>query len=265
MVLGLIPAHAGKTRYDGRSDTRSPAHPRSRGENTRVKLRDPAGVGSSPLTRGKLRGLMHRINPARLIPAHAGKTLTPTEWVTKLKAHPRSRGENRRRCDATDITTGSSPLTRGKLEVVVAGLEGIRLIPAHAGKTTETAASGRFRRAHPRSRGENALRVRDLPQWRGSSPLTRGKPRRTPGLRESGGLIPAHAGKTRPACQYCPTTNPHPRSRGENSSARKRPASASGSSPLTRGKHHDPGWDFLVIRLIPAHAGKTLAARGLVF
>ena len=50
---------------------------------------------------------------------------------------------------------GSSPLTRGKRhEGVHRGLdEG--LIPAHAGKTRETAFLTGATTAHPRSRGEN--------------------------------------------------------------------------------------------------------------
>ena len=50
----------------------------------------------------------------------------------------------------------------------------------------------------------------------------------------------------------------HPRSRGENSSARKRPASARGSSPLTRGKRALRSVQGLQSRLIPTHAGKTV-------
>ena len=56
MVIGLIPAHAGKTPCPSRS-TRSPrAHPRSRGENSRVRPRRDCLTGSSPLTRGKHAG-----------------------------------------------------------------------------------------------------------------------------------------------------------------------------------------------------------------
>ena len=91
---------------------------------------------------------------------------------------------------------GSSPLTRGKQNVLPReGLHG-RLIPAHAGKTAVRSRLVIFTPAHPRSRGENAAcSAATLPAV-GSSPLTRGKlvlavrdPRRP-------GLIPAHAGKT---------------------------------------------------------------------
>ena len=52
---------------------------------------------------------------------------------------------------------GSSPLTRGKLEVrnVRIPLDG--LIPAHAGKTVDGGDFTFEAEAHPRSRGENGF------------------------------------------------------------------------------------------------------------
>ena len=49
----------------------------------------------------------------RLIPAHAGKTLTPAGVFVIQGAHPRSRGENWVEGEAELGFTGSSPLTRG--------------------------------------------------------------------------------------------------------------------------------------------------------
>ena len=73
-LFGLIPAHAGKTHARHSHTRRPPAHPRSRGEN--CDDADQAGIeaGSSPLTRGKLRGVRLCYVEERLIPAHAGKT-----------------------------------------------------------------------------------------------------------------------------------------------------------------------------------------------
>ena len=52
-AAGLIPAHAGKTAHAPTQRQPSPAHPRSRGENT-VGVEDSClTAGSSPLTRGK--------------------------------------------------------------------------------------------------------------------------------------------------------------------------------------------------------------------
>ena len=111
----LIPAHAGKTRSKERPKCARTAHPRSRGENESAEAVACGGVGSSPLTRGKLTGRYDNALQHGLIPAHAGKTSTtatscPAEW-----AHPRSRGENVLLVSRPVRPGGSSPLTRGKL------------------------------------------------------------------------------------------------------------------------------------------------------
>ena len=74
-VGGLIPAHAGKTNRAEAERVTHRAHPRSRGENDRVRARKFDPVGSSPLTRGKLFDNVGKDVPFGLIPAHAGKTL----------------------------------------------------------------------------------------------------------------------------------------------------------------------------------------------
>ena len=173
--------------------------------------------GSSPLTRGKRSG------------GRGPRSGGP--------AHPRSRGENFPIWFRAVSGRGSSPLTRGKRS----GGRG----PRSGGP------------AHPRSRGEN------FPVWfravsgRGSSPLTRGKHQaRSRGL-DAGGLIPAHAGKTR-WCNFGGScTWAHPRSRGENDGAFNWRANFPGSSPLTRGKPECVADELFSVGLIPAHAGKT--------
>ena len=195
------------------------------------------GAGSSPLTRGK-RSVTVPVNiTARLIPAHAGKTYCQDCRALILPAHPRSRGENKLGRVSVSVQSGSSPLTRGKLECPGLIDHDKGLIPAHAGKTRCPFRARKRRAAHPRSRGENSpSRARWLMSV-GSSPLTRGKQSFADGFDGSSGLIPAHAGKTLD---------------GELSRIDCR-----GSSPLTRGKLprgrlRRSGW-----RLIPAHAGKT--------
>ena len=161
-------------------------------------------AGSSPLTRGKLVCALLRIEPGRLIPAHAGKTPALRQGEIRSRAHPRSRGENVGSHRLLTATQGSSPLTRGKLPR--ADHRDIRhgLIPAHAGKTARLRPRGWRRRAHPRSRGENPNRRRQSPAPRGSSPLTRGKRASAHTPAGHTGLIPAHAGKTLPDLRfYC--------------------------------------------------------------
>ena len=173
--MGLIPAHAGKTimwivLWFGLT-----AHPRSRGENVCVVCDRLLGCGSSPLTRGKLgvRYSVHRVTG--LIPAHAGKTVMRVMRARLLTAHPRSRGENCLVIPPGPVVVGSSPLTRGKPEMLPGVGYQSRLIPAHAGKTTRRTRPRLMSPAHPRSRGENSVALRSGENGQGSSPLTRGK------------------------------------------------------------------------------------------
>ncbi len=213
------------------------AHPRSRGENLAGVIGDAGGEGSSPLTRGKLILEHIRHAPPGLIPAHAGKTGGNIHHSIHTPAHPRSRGENLSVAYGGRYQGGSSPLTRGKPEVKGSASEGRRLIPAHAGKTSARLERPAADAAHPRSRGENLCFLVLEISAVGSSPLTRGKLRRTTSRQTSPRLIPAHAGKTLLESDLGELVEAHPRSRGEN---------GSGVSSSWR-----------VTWLIPAHAGKT--------
>ena len=197
----------------------------------------------------------------RLIPAHAGKTLSRESLSSGTKAHPRSRGENAGDRPSTARPRGSSPLTRGKRYRNRSPGKIPRLIPAHAGKTSTSDAMVPTTPAHPRSHGENGVRIAPKPDHTGSSPLTRGKLTRSPRRTKPGGLIPAHAGKTAGVNTRHWYSAAHPRSRGENHRLAAGIEDAGGSSPLTRGKHIDVERLDKRERLIPAHAGKTVPDR----
>ena len=173
--VGLIPAHAGKTRsrYSALSETA--AHPRSRGENTIRPLGGGRLQGSSPLTRGKPPHLTPGSVLAGLIPAHAGKTRRTAARSWRRPAHPRSRGENPWWIADKSCAKGSSPLTRGKPEADSERRRSPGLIPAHAGKTPAPEPRRISAPAHPRSRGENLSPDDQALADSGSSPLTRGK------------------------------------------------------------------------------------------
>ena len=173
--MGLIPAHAGKTGPIWPGARERWAHPRSRGENTKKYADDTVYEGSSPLTRGKHPGTRLPVRGTGLIPAHAGKTCQSRKRISHTRAHPRSRGENIRSVGGPTFSRGSSPLTRGKLGVLICTSAGGGLIPAHAGKTEVGRRHAPHPRAHPRSRGENLRRGCARPPRLGSSPLTRGK------------------------------------------------------------------------------------------
>ena len=175
-----------------------------------------------------------------------------------LRAHPRSRGENAISSGVSTAVGGSSPLTRGKRmrlsnripedgsSPLTRGKPGVisppsvvkRFIPAHAGKTGRRIMPAHGLGAHPRSRGENSPDGSERRCYKGSSPLTRGKPF-TPNQRHNiSGLIPAHAGKTTRGPSGPIARPAHPRSRGENRVAAEEAVRSVGSSPLTRGKRH---------------------------
>ena len=196
---GLIPAHAGKTQCKSLIFCARSAHPRSRGENPVGAGPRRRGLGSSPLTRGKREGGYPGLARVGLIPAHAGKTTTPTPAATYEPAHPRSRGENGRGGARMPVRWGSSPLTRGKRVDAVSVCVESGLIPAHAGKTPALVTMDEI--------------------WKGSSPLTRGKRGAARVADAAHGLIPAHAGKTAPSMSSPWAGWAHPRSRGENEQA----------------------------------------------
>ena len=153
--------------------------------------------------------------------------------------------------------TGSSPLTRGKRRDEAYLIHGMRLIPAHAGKTSPKHWAQQPAAAHPRSRGENSEPPMRAPSRAGSSPLTQGKQHARVLPHPRGKLIPAHAGKTCAWRKRERTCWAHPRSRGENGNALTAAINPTGSSPLTRGKLLACVTGVLWRGLIPAHAGKT--------
>ena len=256
---GLIPAHAGKTWCASSRPQRSRAHPRSRGENSQAQPAPAQDMGSSPLTRGKRRGIPARTGGGGLIPAPAGKTKRRLRTRLWTRAHPRSRGENVTGLLQPCYALGSSPLPRGKQAVQQDGSGGPGLIPAPAGKTAARCADVAIERAHPRSRGENQQAAIEEQKAKGSSPLPRGKRQYALRFAALRGLIPAPAGKTDKDNVFAYVQGAHPRSRGENAGGRASRVGARGSSPLPRGKLVIGLWAALVSGLIPAPAGKTVS------
>ena len=209
--------------------------------------------------------MVHRnqVGSIRLIPAHAGKTSGRSEAPLQRATHPRSREENIDAWQLPERHVGSPPLARGKPQQGRESSDCARLIPAHAGKTSAILCGALARAAHPRSRGENVFFVSPARAANGSSPLTRGKPDALPHAGGCERLIPAHAGKTGPQADRPDRLGAHPRSRGENFGVEEDSGLIDGSSPLTRGKRRMTTMSAGPTRLIPAHAGKTPAARRL--
>ena len=117
------------------------------------------------------------------------------------------------------------------------------------------------RLAHPRSRGENVIDSCPLTSRTGSSPLALGKHAGRNAADARQRLIPTHARKTFPLPSCAHSGGPHPRSRGENCTRAAKLPVITGSSPLTRGKHHGTDSRRPRRRLIPTHARKTWGKR----
>ena len=153
--LGLIPAHAGKTRGHNRAHAQGRAHPRACGENALPSRMTRLRSGSSPRMRGKHAGVNAREVGCGLIPAHAGKTHIHVSEHCANAAHPRACGENFPKVWMMLLMMGSSPRMRGKLAAPILDILDVRLIPAHAGKTILRSFDWDEKWAHPRACGEN--------------------------------------------------------------------------------------------------------------
>ena len=96
----IIPAHAGQTTSGLPGSVTSSDHPRACGANVEMHASLGSHVGSSPRMRGKLRQQLHVPELFRIIPAHAGQTVSivPRSFASRF--------------------AGSSPRMRGKLVII---------------------------------------------------------------------------------------------------------------------------------------------------
>ena len=214
--LRLIPAYAGKTDCAVGVRPGNGAHPRVCGENTGIIGVAQVVPGSSPRMRGKQSSHDRNHRVVGLIPAYAGKTIHVHWPRARTPAHPRVCGENLVIPTHRKAHAGSSPRMRGKPDWRGETAAPVGLIPAYAGKTSETDESGVERRAHPRVCGENLPPPYTLTLEAGSSPRMRGKPRVRSASLSSEGLIPAYAGKTLSMPRWMRVQRAHPRVCGEN-------------------------------------------------
>ena len=176
LVMGLIPAYAGRTAHLTTRVRCRRAHPRLRGAHQKGGVGKSTTVGSSPLTRGARNQRIGGLDPVGLIPAYAGRTPACSEPTGWLPAHPRLRGAHRSRSQSRTVYRGSSPLTRGAHASGLVRLTVEGLIPAYAGRTRLTLAFRAASWAHPRLRGAHLEEPETPNPFWGSSPLTRGAP-----------------------------------------------------------------------------------------
>ena len=105
------------------------------GENIGHRVGGAKKVGSPPRVRGKRCKGFRACCLIRITPACAGKTLTFSKNLLKVEDHPRVCGENLVILIPRHCEIGSPPRVRGKRELLVFTLFGVRITPACAGKT----------------------------------------------------------------------------------------------------------------------------------
>ena len=238
---GIIPARAGFTHPDHRSQFPEADHPRSRGVYPPGLPSSIRPAGSSPLARGLLVQIDRSGAQRGIIPARAGFT------------------SGRRICGWAG--GGSSPLARGLLVFEPVRHQYRRIIPARAGFTAGGPVLVGGHGDHPRSRGvyratEAAISLRE-----GSSPLARGLRGGVIGGGVEQRIIPARAGFTRRRRWWRSWPWDHPRSRGVYPTIWRRRPAGPGSSPLARGLLESVLTDEGYVGIIPARAGFTAPAR----
>ena len=131
----IIPAHAGQTQRVAPARRMGPDHPRACGANPQPAVVAHLPSGSSPRMRGKLLLCDIRKPRARIIPAHAGQTMTFRPIRRATPDHPRACGANTAPSNMPPTPTGSSPRMRGKHGTIKHAADPDRIIPAHAGQT----------------------------------------------------------------------------------------------------------------------------------
>ena len=153
--------------------------------------------GSSPLTRGTHDTLLDLANYCRFIPAYAGNSSLIHSSLMETTVHPRLRGELASCKCVCSHEHGSSPLTRGTQRHSSRGPYRRWFIPAYAGNSWIQCAAQRCSTVHPRLRGELFIVGVNVKSRVGSSPLTRGTPKRGAPVSGSGRFIPAYAGNSK--------------------------------------------------------------------
>ena len=170
----FIPAYAGNAPFGGSSTGEKAVHPRIRGERTGGQTALPSIIGSSPHTRGTRFRQGCRFLCLRFIPAYAGNAASRCEMPATSSVHPRIRGERNNEIARVAPSIGSSPHTRGTLEVQLGNKHRPRFIPAYAGNAAVHLLLLDLMSVHPRIRGERCHPGRARHVGHGSSPHTRG-------------------------------------------------------------------------------------------
>ena len=232
---GIIPAYAGNTPSDNRTEAWLRDHPRVCGEHGRDMGGWCVDRGSSPRMRGTQIDVSGPVEADGIIPAYAGNTVTLSAMHEAYRDHPRVCGEHHVKHALIIGPPGSSPRMRGTLLKGWTCRIGHGIIPAYAGNTQHPTDRRTWYRDHPRVCGEHARRIHGGTYPAGSSPRMRGTHFAVTLAAPAPGIIPAYAGNTTIHCMRASGNWDHPRVCGEHRVFLATVMFDAGSSPRMRG------------------------------
>ena len=193
--LRITPAQAGKSFFGAAEGITGQDHPRAGGEKRWRWVSTGAGTGSPPRGRGKGRCGVKGQRPFRITPAWAGKRKRLPPWLVICRDHPRVGGEKPSKQPLRAAYWGSPPRGRGKVQLDDPEGGDLRITPAWAGKSSNSAHAAQRARDHPRVGGEKLEKTRPDIYRQGSPPRGRGKVPFFRRFATIAGITPAWAGK----------------------------------------------------------------------
>ena len=187
--------------------------------------------------RGSPQRLRQKPQDGGIIPAHAGLTQISHSSSRPPRDHPRACGAHALTTHMPRLGAGSSPRMRGSRSSK-SDMERCRgIIPAHAGLTVSASRRSRRNRDHPRACGaHNSIDICNM-ALSGSSPRMRGSRHHDTHRDQHQGIIPAHAGLTKPGQPVHAGGEDHPRACGAHIVPDVTAQIFWGSSPRMRGSH----------------------------
>ena len=217
----------------------------------------PRDDGSPPHTRGQGRKNAALNSPNRITPAHAGTRTDEFSPSTRVKDHPRTRGDKAKNDPPIAPTVGSPPHTRGQGAPKSLSFAPARITPAHAGTSHQRLPPALALPDHPRTRGDKSGSGSPSADASGSPPHTRGQAVVEMLITLYNGITPAHAGTRESEARAIFADKDHPRTRGDKSYFRDYSIRDEGSPPHTRGQVLTGLFRLVLRRITPAHAGTS--------
>ena len=258
---GITPAHAGKSPHARGEKRPFWDHPRPCGEKPAGRSPSDACGGSPPPMRGKVVPVLVLVPVLGITPAHAGKRSEHLSRAAAKKDHPRPCGEKLPTIALIRTCKGSPPPMRGKGPLCAIKSARRRITPAHAGKRSAAQSVLRALQDHPRPCGEKQSASTETKRNIGSPPPMRGKGSTIGIIRTIRRITPAHAGKSIDAFAIYSASGDHPRPCGEKLAKYSFGGSIAGSPPPMRGKAKLKSGFRAILRITPAHAGKSRARK----